>query len=42
VIESPEAVVTEYALRFKFKSSNNEAGNEAVISYFTIRGRQEQ
>ena len=36
MIESPKVVVAEYALRFKFKASNNEAEYETVISSLNV------
>jgi len=39
VVESPEAVVAEYAMRFDFKASNNEVEYEAVISGLNILRR---
>ena len=39
ILASPEKDVTEYALRFDFNTSNNEAEHEAVIAGLGIAKR---
>ena len=36
ILKSPEGVMTEYALRFSFKTSNNQAEYEALIAGLRI------
>ena len=36
VLKSPEGVIAEYALRFSFKTSNNQAEYEALITGLRI------
>lgn len=36
VLNSPDAMVLEYAIRFEFRATNNEAGYEAVLTGISI------